>query len=134
MAKILQTLDRYTAGMSPRKSRKGRTARESVLSVVMKAGVIKHDEVGTALVRILGVSPPGTYVKLVTGETAVVIRRGVKPGTPLVASLINRNNEPIGEPRMLDTSQEKLAIHSTLLASEVRVNLKMENMLRMIPR
>jgi hypothetical protein len=134
MVKILQTVDRYTAAMSPRKSRTGRTARDSVLSVVMTPGAVKHDEVGTALVRILGVSPPGTYVKLVTGETAVVLRRGVKPGEPLVAAVLNRNDEPIAEPRVHDTSREKLAIKHTLVASEVRVSLKLEAMLRLIPK
>ncbi len=134
MAKILQTVDRYTAAMSPRKSRTGRSARDSVLSVVVKAGSAKHDEVGTALVRILGVSPPGTYVKLVNGETAVVVRRGLKPGEPLVASVLNRNNEPIGEPRLQDTSHEKLTIHATLISSEVRVNLKLETILRLIAK
>ena len=134
MTKILQTVDRYTAAMSPRKSRSGRSARDSVLSVVMKPGVAKHDEVGTALVRILGVSPAGTYVKLVNGETAVVIRRGIKPGEPLVASVLNRNDEPIAEPRLHDTSREKLAIQNTLVASNVRVNLKLESMLRLIPK
>lgn len=132
MAKILQTVDRYTAGLSPRKSRTGRTSRDSVLSVVMKAGATKHDEVGTALVRILGVSPPGTFVRLVNGETAVVLRRGVKPGDPLVASVLNRNNEPIAVPRVHDTSREKLTVQSTLVASEVRVSLKLESMLRLI--
>lgn len=131
MAKILQTVDRYTAAMSPRKSRTGRTARDSALSMVVKAGSINHDEVVTALVRVLGVSPPGTYVKLVNGETAVVIRRGAKPGEPVVASVLNRNGEPIAEPRLHDTSREKLAIQATLLASTVRVNLKLESMLRL---
>jgi HD-GYP domain-containing protein (c-di-GMP phosphodiesterase class II) len=134
MAKILQTVDRYTAGLSPRKSRTGRNARDSVLSVVVKAGALQHDEVGTALVRILGVSPPGTYVRLVNGETAVVVRRGVKPNEPLVASVLNRNNEPIGEPRLHDTSREKLAIQASVVASEVRVNLKLDAMLRLIPK
>jgi HD-GYP domain-containing protein (c-di-GMP phosphodiesterase class II) len=134
LTKILQTVDRYTAAMSPRKSRTGRTARDSVLSVVMKAGAITQDEVGTALVRILGVNPPGTYVRLVNGETAVVVRRGIKPAEPLVASVLNRNNEPIGEPRLHDTAREKLAIQSSLVASDVRVNLKLESMLRLIPK
>ncbi|HEY8907363.1 MAG TPA: hypothetical protein VIM63_15135, partial [Rhodoferax sp.] len=39
MVKILQTVDRYTAAMSPRKSRVGRTARDSVRTVVVQAGV-----------------------------------------------------------------------------------------------
>lgn len=134
MTKILQTVDRYTAAMSPRKSRSGRSARDSVRSVVLQAGAVKHDEVGTALVRILGLSPPGTYVKLANGETAVVIRRGVKPGEPLVASVLNRNDEPIGEPRLHDTAREHLSIQSTLTAATVRVNLKLDAMLRLIPK
>ncbi|MES2876785.1 MAG: phosphodiesterase [Pseudomonadota bacterium] len=134
MTKILQTVDRYTAAMSPRKSRAGRTARDSVLSVVVQTGVAKHDEVGTALVRILGVSPPGTYVKLANGETAVVIRRGIKPGEPLVASVLNRNDEPIAVPRLHDTARESLAIQATLVASTVRVSLNLDAMLRLIPK
>ena len=134
MTKILQTVDRYTAAMSPRKSRSGRTARESVVSVVVQAGTAKHDEVGTALVRILGVSPPGTFVKLANGETAVVLRRGVKPGEPYVASVLNRNDEPIAEPRPHDTVTPTFAVQSTVTATSVRVNLKIETMLRAIPK
>lgn len=134
MAKILQTVDRYTAAMSPRKSRAGRTARDSVRTVIVQTGSTKHDEVGTALVRILGLSPPGTYVKLANGETAVVMRRGPSPNEPLVASVLNRNDEPIAEPRLHDTAREKLTIAATLAATSVRINLKMDNMLRMMPK
>jgi HD-GYP domain-containing protein (c-di-GMP phosphodiesterase class II) len=135
MTKILQTVDRYTAAMSPRKSRSGRTARDSVRSVVVQTGSEKHDEVGMALVRILGLCPPGTYVKLNNGETAVVIRRGVKPAEPLVASVLNRNDEPIAEPRLHDIARIKsLSIESTLTATSVRVNLNLETMVRLIPR
>ena len=134
MTKILQTVDRYTAAMSPRKSRSGRTARDSVVSVVVQTGTAKHDEVGTALVRILGVSPPGTFVKLANGETAVVLRRGIKPGDPYVASVLNRNDEPIAEPRPHDSANPAFAVQATLTATSVRVNLKIEAMLRAIPK
>lgn len=134
MTKILQTVDRYTAAMSPRKSRSGRTARDSVRAVVIQAGEAKHDEVGTALMRVLGLSPPGTFVKLANGETAVVMRRGVKPAEPWVASVLNRNDEPIAEPHLRDTSRAGFAIASTLTASSVRVNLNTEMMLRLIPK
>ncbi len=135
MTKILQTVDRYTAAMSPRKSRTGRTARDSVRSVVVQAGVAKHDEVGTALVRMLGLSPPGTFVKLTNGETAVVIRRGVKPGDALVASVMNRMDEPIVQPRLHDTAREKsISIESTLTAASARVNLNMDVMQRLLSK
>jgi HD-GYP domain-containing protein (c-di-GMP phosphodiesterase class II) len=134
LAKILQTVDCYTASMSPRRSRSGRTARDAVLNVVMKLGSTKRDEMGSALVRMLGLCPPGTYVSLANGETAVVVRRGSKPTEPLVASVLNRYNEPIAEPRLHDTSGQKLAILHTLAASEVKVNIKMDALLALIPK
>ena len=134
MTKILQTVDRYTAAMSPRKSRAGRTARDSVRSVVVQAGAAKHDEVGTALMRLLGLSPPGTYVKLSNGETAVVLRHGAKPAEPIVASVLNNQDQPIAVPRLHDTERGNLKIKSTLTAASVRVNLKLDAMLRLIPR
>ncbi len=134
MVKILQTVDRYTAAMSPRKSRSGRTAKDSVRSVVLPAGETKHDEVGTALVRLLGLSPPGTYVTLANGETAVVVRRGLKPGEPWVASVLNRAGQPIAEPKLRDTSREGFGIQSTVSATAVKVTLNMELMLKLIPR
>jgi hypothetical protein len=134
MARILQTLDRYTAAMSPRKSRPGRTAKDSVRSVVLREGDTKHDEVGTAIVRLLGLSPAGTYVKLANGETAVVMRRGVKPAEPIVASVLNKNDEPIAEPRLRDTAFPGTAIANTLPATSVRVNLNIEALLRLMPR
>jgi HD-GYP domain-containing protein (c-di-GMP phosphodiesterase class II) len=134
MNRILQTVDRYTAAMSPRKSRPGRTAKDSVRSVVLPAGETKHDEVGTALVRLLGLSPPGTYVTLVNGETAVVARRGIKPGEPWVATLLNRDGQPIAESKLRDTSREGFGIQNTLSATSVRITLNMELMLKLIPR
>lgn len=134
MTRILQTVDRYTAAMSPRKSRAGRTARDSVRSVVLPVGETKHDAVGTALVGMLGLSPPGTFVMLANGETSVVVRRGVKPGEPWVASVLNRLGQPIAEPRLRDTSKAEFAVQSTLTATSVKVSLNLELMLKQIPR
>lgn len=133
LAKILQTVDRYTAAMSPRGSRIGRTARDSALSVVVQAGIVTHDEVGSALVRTLGIYPPGTYVKLTNGEIAVVICRGDKPAQPLVASVINRSNQPITAVRRCNTANKESSIESSLVASTVKINLKTAPLLRLIP-
>jgi HD-GYP domain-containing protein (c-di-GMP phosphodiesterase class II) len=133
ITRILQTIDKYTAAMSPRKSRSGRTARDSVRSVVVQADA-KHDEVGTSLVSILGLSPPGTYVKLGNGETAVVLKRGLKPAEPIVATVLNKNDEPIAMPRPIDISRGLVPIQATIAATGVRVNLNMETMLKLMPR
>jgi HD-GYP domain-containing protein (c-di-GMP phosphodiesterase class II) len=133
LCKILQTVDRYTAAMSPRRSRPARTARDALRSVVIQAGA-NHNEVGTALVPLLGLSPPGTFVKLVNGETAVVLQRGVKPAEPIVACVLNRQDDPIAEPRVHRTSYEPFKVQSTLTAKSIRTHLNLEAMLRLMPR
>ena len=134
MVKILQTVDRYTAAMSPRKSRSGRTARDSVRAVVMPDGGAQHDVVGATLMRVFGLCPPGTFVKLANGETAVVMRRGAKAAAPWVASVLNRLDQPVAEPSLRDTSREGYAVQSTLVATAVRVTLNMETLLRWMPK
>ncbi len=134
MVKILQTVDRYTAAMSPRKSRSGRNARDSVRAVVVQEGATKHDEVGTALVQLLGLCPPGTFVKLANGETAVVMRRGLRPAEPWVAGVLNRQDQAIAEPSVRDTSRETFVVQSTLSATAIRVNLNIDQMLRLMPK
>ena len=134
MTRILQTVDRYTAAMSPRKSRAGRTARDSVRSVVLPVGETKHDPVGTALVGLLGLSPPGTFVTLANGETAAVVRRGIRPGEPWVACVFNRMGQPVAEPSLRDTSKSDFAVQSTLTGTSVKVNLNLALMLKLIPR
>jgi len=134
LTRLLQTVDRYTAAMSPRKSRSGRTARDSVRTVVIQAGATKHDEVGTALVRVLGLCPPGTFVQLANNETAVVLRTGTRPAEPWVAVVLNARDEPISEPRLRDTSKPGFTVQSTLTATSVRVNLNTDLILRLMPR
>ncbi|PHM20366.1 MAG: phosphodiesterase [Curvibacter sp. PD_MW3] len=133
LTKVLQTLDRYTAAMSPRKSRAGRTARDSARSVILPAGERRQDEIGAALFRHIGLCPPGTYVRLANGETAVVVRPGAKPTAPLVARVLNRHGEPIAVPSLRETLQDNFSIQSTLAATAVRLRLNLDSMCRMIP-
>lgn len=133
LARVLQTIDRYTAAMSPRKSRTGRTARDSARAVIVQSDA-GHDEVGTALVRLLGLSPPGTYVKLATGEVGVVLRRGAKPNQPIVAVVLNKREEPIAEAKLVNTSRDGMAVQSAVAAANVRVRLNQDVMLKLLDR
>jgi hypothetical protein len=63
-----------------------------------------------------------------------VLKRGLKPAEPLVATVLNRNNEPIALPRPIDISRGVVPIQATIAATGVRVNLNMEAMLKLMPR
>lgn len=132
LTKILQVVDRYTAAMSPRVSRAGRDAKDAARSAIVQSGATGHDEVGLVLMQVLGLHPAGTFVKLASGETAVVLRRGVKPNEPWVASVLNKRDEPIAEPRLYNTARPELAVVQGISGSHVRVRLNPDAMLRQL--
>jgi hypothetical protein len=121
LARILRVVDRYAAMISPRKSREGRTATDSARSITNANE--RNDEVGHALVRAVGLCPPGTYVWLDSKEVAVVIRRSKEPTLPSVAIVINDSGLPLNPPRLHRTASGSPGIKSALPASAVRQRL-----------
>jgi len=97
LAHILSTIDRYAAMISPRKSRSGRTASDSVREIIDHTGQ-QEDDVVVALMRTVGLCPPGTFVRLTNGDTAVVLRRSERVNFPLVASVARADGEPLTRP------------------------------------
>lgn len=128
--RILGTIDRYAAMISPRKSRAGRSATDSVRAIVGQ-DVEQSDEVSFTLVRTIGLCPPGTFVRLDNGETAVVLRRGEKPNFPLVASLLDAHGEHRPQPGLHQTATGKPRIQSALARSAVTVELDHRTMVRL---
>lgn len=122
LARIVRVVDRYAAMISPRKSRAGRSASDSVRSILGDTGD-ESDLIGHSLVQIVGLCPPGTYVRLDSGETAVVMRRSNKPNLPHVAIVLNDIDEALAQPRLHRTAQGSPQIRSALAASSVRVRL-----------
>ena len=122
LARIVHVVDRYAAMISPRKNRVGRTASDSVRSIINDAGD-QSDLIGHSLVRTVGLFPPGTYARLDSGDIAVVMRRSSKPNHPHVAIVLNAVGELLPQPRLHRTAQGDPQIRSALLASSVRARL-----------
>ena len=120
LSRILRVVDRYAAMISPRKSREGRSATESARSIITSE---RNDEVGHALVRAVGLCPPGTYVRLDSKEVAVVMRRSSKPNLPHVAIVLNDTGLLMNPPRLHRTASGAPGIKSALAASQVRERL-----------
>lgn len=119
LAHILQAVDRYAAMISPRQSREGRSATESAQSLV-NGNTDQGSAVGQALVRIVGLCPPGTVVQLDDGGIAVVIRRSVKLNLPDVAIVIDPKGALIRPPRRHATASGAPTISAALPPSAVQ--------------
>ena len=122
LARIVRIVDRYAAMISPRRTRAGRSATDSVRSIIGDSGE-PSEEIGHALVRTVGLCPPGTYVRLDNGEIAVVMRRSSTPNHPHVAIVLGETGQLVGQPRLHRTAQSSPQIRSALAASTVRVRL-----------
>lgn len=133
MARLIQRADVFGARMAPRAAR-------NPLPVTAAMQAIYHDEnhqvdeAGAALVRTLGVYPPGAYVRLASQEVAVVLRRGASATTPRVAVVLNHSGMPTGELIPRDTAQPAWKITAPVSRHDVRVQVRLERLLALAER
>ena len=128
MARLIQRADIFGARIAPRANRDPMSVT-SAMQASYYDETKSMDEAGAALVKALGIYPPGAWVRLASGETGVVIRRGASAATPRVAVLLNRDGMATGEPIPRDTAQAAWKIVSPVAHKEVRVRLPLEKLL-----
>lgn len=129
---LLQVLDRYTAAMSPRASRAGRDAADAARAAIVHNRVAGHDEVGVALLQALGLYPPGTFVLLESGETALVLRKGEKANTPVVATVLNKKGELLSEPRLFSAAQAGMGVQHAVPGSHIKTRVNLGAMIKLL--
>lgn len=131
IARLIQRANLFAAMMAPRASRD-----PLVSGVAMQACYYDEngapDEAGAALIKVVGIYSPGTYVRLATQEVALVVRRGFNTAAPRVAVLINRQGLPTAEPIFRDTSQREYRIIATVAYRDMKVKLPLERLLAMV--
>jgi HD-GYP domain-containing protein (c-di-GMP phosphodiesterase class II) len=110
-AQLLRAADVYMAKVSPR------ALRAPLAPVVAMRQLFQHDPrdpLGMALVKALGVHPPGALVTLQSGEVAVVTRRAASGTHPIVATLSDKQGRPVADTHRRDTAEAGLAIQGPL--------------------
>ena len=130
LANLLRRVDIFCAKMSRRRNRTPmspvQAAREACLGPDGRP-----DEIGGALLRAVGLYPPGSFVELVSGELGIVLARGRRANLPLVAALVSPGGAPLGEPALRDTIENRHAVKGAVAPSEVRVRPQHERLLAM---
>lgn len=117
---ILHVVDKYAAMISPRQSREGRSPTESAQNILHSSHTEPDSQVGRALIRNVGLCPPGTFVRLEDKQVAVVTRRDGTPNLPLVAIVMDAKGEMIRPPRLHHTAHGSPVISTSLAASAVQ--------------
>ena len=128
LARLIQRADMFAARLAPRASRTP-IAPAAAMQACYFDENRQVDEAGGALIKAVGIYQPGAFVRLVTDEVAVVIRRGKNTTTPKVAVLINRQGIPTVEPTIRDTGLPDYRIVASVAHRDVKVKINLEKLL-----
>ena len=124
-AALVRRADIYTAKLSARSTRAAMAADRAGRAMFMYD---PGNSMTAALVKEFGVYPPGCFVKLVSGETAVVVRRGASVVTPWVAALTTPHGVPLLDPLPRDTRRRECAIAGVIGEGAVPVRVAPEKL------
>jgi HD-GYP domain-containing protein (c-di-GMP phosphodiesterase class II) len=74
---VVALADMYSAMITPRSYRQPVMAHNALKNIFTKRGEAVDNQLTQLLIREVGLYPPGSFVKLVNGDTAIVIKRAI---------------------------------------------------------
>lgn len=131
--RVLGMADVFVAKMAARKTRAAVSPVGAVKDMVLGA---EGDNlgVGSAMAQAVGFYPPGTYLRLENGSTAVSIRRGQRANMPWVVPIVDKEGMPLARYVALDTSKPENQIAAPLNCESVKVAVNAEKVRRVRER
>ncbi|WP_374365025.1 HD-GYP domain-containing protein [Piscinibacter sp.] len=130
LARLIRRADVFAARMSPRRGRQALSATAAAKAAYLDEQG-KPDEAGSAIIKAVGLYPPGSLVKLADGETAVVLRRGRRANAPTVACIVNPAGAVLASPALRQTHMPAHAVTGGVAPHEVKVRLNLQRLLQM---
>lgn len=130
LARLLRRADVFAARMSPRRGRLAMSATAAAKAAYLDENN-QPDEAGSAIIKAVGLYPPGSLVKLASGETGVVLRRGRRANAPTVACIVNPAGAVLAAPALRQTHLPAHAVTGGVAPHEVKVRLNLQRLLQM---
>jgi HD-GYP domain-containing protein (c-di-GMP phosphodiesterase class II) len=116
---LLHMADIFVARTAARGTRSAQSPVAAVKSMVFGGGADLGQ--GSAMAQAVGFYPPGSYVKLVSGEIAVAVQRGERANTPWVISVVGSDGMPLSLYQCKNTAEPRLAIAAAVNFESVKV-------------
>jgi HD-GYP domain-containing protein (c-di-GMP phosphodiesterase class II) len=129
LAQLLRCADVYTALLSARANRPAMGAREAGREVYQMAADSPYC---AALIKSFGIFPPGSCVRLASGELGVVARNGEKAYHPRVAALTTADGSTRMSPLMRDSARAEHAVVALLPEKAMPMRLSPERLAALI--
>ena len=124
-ARIIGLADTYSAMVTPRCYRQAILAKDALREVFLKRGAEIDAELAGLFIKEMGIYPPGAFVKIANGDTAIVLKRGKNGTSAVVKCIIGPRGAPLPFPLVRDTSQAGF---------EIREMVQCDSALKLTPR
>jgi HD-GYP domain-containing protein (c-di-GMP phosphodiesterase class II) len=131
MARLIARADSFGARRAPRATRAPLSAAKAMQAIYFNANK-QIDQAGAALIKAVGIHTPGSFVELVTGELALVLKRGKVTTTPKVLTLTNGYGIALSRFVVRDTSVHEYRIARAIERREVKVAINLEDILHFV--
>ena len=129
LASLARRADTYTSKLASRSSRDAMAADLAGRQMFMQD---PGHPMTAALVKEFGIYPPGCYVRLVSGELAIVVQRGATITAPMVACLTTAQGQPLAQPEKRDTSDRAHAVATVVGEGSVRKPLPLDRLAALV--
>ncbi len=129
LATLARRADVYTSKLS------GRSSRDAMAADMAGRQMFMQDPghpMTAALVKEFGIYPPGCYVRLATGETGIVVRRGATITAPIVACLTTPSGLALAKPVRRETSDKGSAVAGVVGESSVSNRLPLDRLAALV--
>ena len=125
-AQLISIADRYSSMVSAREYREAKSSSEALKEFFISKNDHCNEEMTLLFIKELGIWPPGTVVKLVNGETAIVIKRSNGSMWPVVSSVCGAKGTVYAHPLRRDCNYEEYRIKSiSKLNKKMKLNFSM---------
>ncbi|MFC3533238.1 HD-GYP domain-containing protein [Vogesella facilis] len=119
LAQLLRVIDISTAKLMPRSYRQPVPAQRALAQLYTQGGEQFEPRYTTQLVKLLGVYPSGSFVRLASGDSAMVVAQGEQLNQPQLAPL-----------RALE---QRLAADGSTIASQLSVQVEARHLHKLGP-
>ena len=123
-ARLIKLADVYCSLVTGRAYRPAMLQNLAMREVFLQRGKQIDPVMTDQFVKVVGIYPPGTFLRLMNGEIAMATRRGKTSALPMVQSVAGPRGAPLSVYIKRDCSQEKFAIREAISKEDacIKVN------------
>lgn len=126
LAMLVQRADVFTAKFAGRGTRRAMAADQAARTQFAKD---RDSPMSAALIKEFGLYPPGTAVRLKSGEVGLVMKRGATAATPVVVVVTDARGQALGEPLRRDTGVAAHAVAQIVPTHQLQLRVPLESLL-----